>query len=118
MAKRSVESRLAIVERKLKTAKGKITEITIEGGFDGPGVAVRAQIIGGLSYEGEAGEDFLSFQSRVRLIAEAEGAKAVVYGGLPPDPVEWAEAPEQAEALAKTAWCGTDEMDATSFEDN
>jgi hypothetical protein len=111
MAKRSIESRVAIVEGQLKTAKGKITEITIEGGFDGPGVAVRAQIIGGLSYEGEAGEDFLSFQSRVRLIAEAERAKCIIYGGMLPAPSEWEEPPGMAEALAKAAWRGADEID-------
>jgi hypothetical protein len=109
MSKRSVESRLTIVERKLKTTKA-ITEIVIEGGFDGPGVAVRAQIIGGLSYEGEAGEDFLSLKSRVRLIAEAEGAKCIIYGGMSPAPSEWEEPPGMAEAVVQAGRTG-DELD-------
>jgi len=63
MSKRSVESRLTIVERKLKTAKGKLTEITIEGGFDGPGVAVRAQIIGGCYMRGRPVKIFFLFKA-------------------------------------------------------
>ena len=65
MSKKSIESRLTIVERLLKTAKGVIKEIYIQGGLSGPGIAVRAHIIGGQCYEGEVGEDFDSFQNRV-----------------------------------------------------
>jgi hypothetical protein len=108
MSKRSIESRLTLVERQLTSAKGEITEIYITGGLD-PGV--RAHILGGGYFEGEPGEGFDSLRARVRAIAEADRAKAIVYGGMRPPPTEWAEPPGMEEALVKAAWRGTDEMD-------
>jgi hypothetical protein len=110
LSKSSITKRLSVVERQLETTKGKITEFYIEGGLSGSGVAVRAHIIGGQCYEGEPGEEFESFRKRIRAIAETEGADAVVFGGLPPTPTEWAEPPGMEEALARAGRTG-DEID-------
>jgi hypothetical protein len=108
MLKKSIESRLTIVERQLISAKGVINEIYIEGGLD-PGV--RAHIVGGAYFEGELGEDLESLRTRVRSIAEAEGAKFIVYGGVPPNPPEWATPPGMEEALEKAGLRRADEID-------
>ena len=83
MSKKTLQSRLSIVERELVTAKGVIKELYLEGGFYGPGVAIRAKIIGGLSFEGEPGEQFEAFQTRIRAVAEAEGAEMFTAACLP-----------------------------------
>ncbi len=95
----------------MKTAKGEITEIFIEGGLGGPGIAIRAQIVGGQCFEGEAGEDLDAFRTRIRAIAETEGAKFLVFGGLPPNPAEWSVPPGIEEALEKAGRSGVDELD-------
>ena len=98
-----------MAEQLLTPAKGFIGEIFIEGiGVDS---GVRAQIVGGQSFEGEPGEKLESLKTRVRAIAEAEGADLIVYGGAPFPPYEFAEPPGQAEALAR-ANRPTDELDS------
>jgi hypothetical protein len=103
-----MKRRIAMAEQRLTPAKRRIREIYIEGGLD---AGVRAEIVGGPSFEGEPGEKLESLRTRVRPIAEAEGATLVVYGGLPPPPYEFAEPPGMAEALAR-ANRPTDELDS------
>ena len=98
MSKKSLESRLSIVEHQLVLAKGVLKEIYIKHGAK---IAVRAKIVGGESFEGEPGEEFDAFQTRIRAIAEAERANVVVYGGLPDNPTEWATPPGMEEAAAR-----------------
>jgi len=108
MSNRSIKTRITRAEQTLTSAKGVISEIFIDGGLD-PGV--RAQIVGGQFYEGEPGEHLADLQIRVRAIAEAQGAKFIVYGGMRPPPAEWAEPPGMTDALEKAAWSNADEMD-------
>ena len=111
MSKKSIESRLTVVERQLVLAKGVMNEIYIQYGANIP---VRAKIVG-QSFEGEPGEDFDSLQTRVRSSAEAEGAKVIVYGGFPENPREWAGPPGMADALVKANWYNTDELDSDDY---
>jgi hypothetical protein len=110
---KSIESRITMAEQRLTPAKRRIREIYIEGGLDS---GVRAQIVRGSSIEGEPGEKLASLRTRVRAIAEAEGAEMIVYGGLPPPPTEFAVPPGMKEALARVGWATTDEIDRASNE--
>ena len=89
MPKKSIGDRLTVVEHKLVLARGVLKEIYIKHGAE---IAVRAKIVGGQSFEGEPSEEFDAFRTRIRAIAiaEAEDADVVVYGGLPPNPPDWA----------------------------
>jgi len=103
-----------MAEQRLTPPKRPIREIFIEGG--GLDAGVRAQIVGGASFEGEPGETLKSLQTRVRAVAEAEGATFIVYGGPPFPPYEFAEPPGMMEALARTSR-PTDELDTELGDD-
>jgi hypothetical protein len=105
---KKLATRLADVEKKL-TRSNSIQEIHIRGGLT-PGVAIRASFAGH-RLEGEPGETFEDFCVRARAAAHAVKAEVIIFGGLPPPPVEWAPPTGMEEALAKAAWSAADEMD-------
>jgi hypothetical protein len=88
---------------------GSIHEIHVSGGL-APGVATIASFAG-YHLAGAPGESFDIFCARVRAAARSVKAKLIVFGGLPPPPLEFAEPPGQAEALDAIARQGRDEID-------
>ena len=85
-----------------------IREIHVSGGLS-PGVANLATFEG-YHLAGAPGESFDDFSARVRAAARSVKATLIVFGGLPPPPLEFAEPPGMVEALAK-AGRATDEID-------
>jgi hypothetical protein len=110
MVNKSTERRLAAAEHQLIPQKPTIQEIFVTGGLV-EGIAPQARIAGGQTIQADPGETLEDSRRRMLVIAESEGAKFIVYGGLPDGPVEWAQPPGQEEALARVAWGATNEMD-------
>ena len=82
----SLKARLAAAEARLRKVKGPaLLCITITGGLKSHGPDNFAQI-GDLLWRREANETVDAFQRRVR--EAAIGKRIVVFGGLPPRPVE------------------------------
>jgi hypothetical protein len=114
MVNRTIERRLAAVERRLQMSKPVVHEVFVTGGLV-EGISKQASIAGGRAIEPEPDEDFEHFRERVRALALSEDARSIVYGGLPHGPVEWAKPPGMEEALAKNPF-GRDEIDAVGQE--
>lgn len=110
MVNKSTGRRLAAAEQKLTPKKRPIEEIFAQGGLVS-GIAHQGRIVGGQTIQADPGETLEDFRRRMIAIAESEGAKFIVYGGLPDGPVEWAEPPGMEEAAAKAFATGLDEMD-------
>jgi hypothetical protein len=53
----------------------------------------------------------------MRALARSEGARFIVYGGLPNNPTDWATPPGQVEALVAASWGQLDEIDADLAEE-
>jgi hypothetical protein len=111
MVSRTIERRLAAVERRLQMRKPIVHEVYVTGGLVQGRISKQASIAGGRTIEPEPDEDFVHFQERICVLARSEDARFIVYGGLPHGPVEWAEPPGMEEALAKNPF-GRDEIDA------
>jgi hypothetical protein len=103
MVNKSTERRLAAAEHQLTPQKQAIQEIFVSGGLV-DGIAPQARIAGGQTIQADLGETLEDFPRRMLVIAESEGAKFIVYGGLPDGPVGWAQPPGIEEALTKAAW--------------
>jgi hypothetical protein len=110
MVNKSTERRLAAVEQRLTLQTPTLHEIIIYNGLV-EGIAPQARIVGGQTIQAEPGESFEDFRQRVRVVATADGAKCIVFGGLPDGPVQWATPPGQEEALAAAGMRATDEID-------
>lgn len=110
MVNKSTGRRLAAAEHQLMPQKEPVQEIFVAGGLV-EGIAPQGRIVGGQTFQADPGETLEDFRRRMLVIAESEGAKFVIYGGLPDGPVEWAQPPGQEEALAKVKWYEADEMD-------
>jgi hypothetical protein len=84
---KTIQRRLAALERQLKPSTSDVIEIVITGGLPDP-QRMRAEF-GGHAFLCEPDEPFEVFRARARAAAHAEGASFVVYGGLPlPDAVD------------------------------
>jgi hypothetical protein len=108
---KTIKRRLAAVIQQLVQPKKAIREVIVRGGLV-HGVAHQARIVGGQTIQAEPDESFEDFRQRMRVVAESEGAKSIIFGGLTDAPVEWAQPPGQEEALAKAGKRGTDEIDS------
>ena len=78
---KSIERRLAAIEKRLKPPACPIVEIIIRGGFT-PGTTPIASF-GAHKWETAPDETFEAFRARAKATAEAEGLTHIVFGGMP-----------------------------------
>jgi hypothetical protein len=84
----SLKSRIAAAEAQLSKVKGSgLLCIAIHGGLEPNGHENLAHI-GDLLWRREANETVDAFQRRVREAATASREHCIIFGGLPPMPVE------------------------------
>ena len=78
---KSIERRLAAIERQMTPPAPTILEIVIRGGLT-PGVAPIASF-GSNRWEAAPDELFEAFRARAVAAARAAGERSLIFGGLP-----------------------------------